>query len=144
MSPSIHTELEYGCNHMLKVDKMSCPMSIVPGNWEGPGTTTNGWVKEDSPIDILIGATPMGDRAPVTPRTTMLDGYTRGLRPRDLRVGSVTMLMELPVSRKREHGTSLRVISSRGAPNAGSGSWREWKHASAASLQRSIVGDDLS
>ena len=122
MSLAIHTELEYGCNQMLKVDKTSCPMSIVPGNWEWPGTTTNGWVKEDLPIDILIGATPMGDRAPVTQRTTMLDRYTRGLRPRYFRVGSVTMLIELPVSKNREQGTSLSVMSSRGAPNAGSGS----------------------
>ena len=121
-SPSIHTELENGCNQMLNVDKMSCPMSIVPGSWDGPGTTTNGWVKEDSQIFILIGATPMGDRAPVTPRTTMLDGYTRGLRLRYFRVGSVTMLMELPVSKNSEQGTSLSVMSSRGAPNAGSGS----------------------
>ena len=40
--PSIQTELENGCSHMLNVDRMSCPTSIVPGRLEGPGTTTNG------------------------------------------------------------------------------------------------------
>ena len=59
---------------MLKEDKISWPINMVPGSWDGPGTTTNGWVKVDSPIVMCIGASPIGDKAPVTPRTTMFDG----------------------------------------------------------------------